>query len=242
MMSRGVAQMASARRSGRRGRRFESCHPDNFYETTERSMLLCSSSMTILIEDQNTLVLRDKNLLAFFLGAVSVGVGLMIVLQLDVFTSQPPVWSGSIGILLGIVVILVTKITTVTLDKSTKKLLFQYQSLTGKKTVEYQLDQIKELELTATFTHSRTGSGYSYHVSFVLVTGEVIPLNLGTVNILRVMGRHILTEKSVGAKIAHFLQVPFQERRPPTVHETLSAVSSTIQTAVAAEIQKKKQD
>ena len=124
MMSRGVAQMASARRSGRRGRRFESCHPDNFYETTERSMLLCSSSMTILIEDQNTLVLRDKNLLAFFLGAVSVGVGLMIVLQLDVFTSQPPVWSGSIGILLGILVILVTKITTVTLDKSTKNSCF----------------------------------------------------------------------------------------------------------------------
>ena len=33
---RGVAQLASARRSGRRGRRFESCHPDQLklFETT----------------------------------------------------------------------------------------------------------------------------------------------------------------------------------------------------------------
>ncbi len=29
---RGVAQLGSARRSGRRGRRFESCHPDHFCE------------------------------------------------------------------------------------------------------------------------------------------------------------------------------------------------------------------
>ena len=46
--------------------------------------------------------------------------------------------------------------------------------------------------------------------------------------------------KNLGAKMASFLNVPFQERRPPTVSETLSAVSSAIQSAAEKEMEKQK--
>ena len=55
------------------------------------------------------------------------------------------------------------------------------------------------------------------------------------------MGRQIIPEKNLGARIAGFLGVPFLEKRPPTVSETLSAVSSAIQNAAEKEMEKRKE-
>jgi len=142
--------------------------------------------------------------------------------------------------LLGGFVIFVTKISTVILDKLSNKLSFLQKGLIGKNSKEYNLDQIKEVELSVAYTSQSKGGGYSYHLAFVLNNGEIVQLNPGSSSIVRIMGRQIIPEKTLGARISSFLNIPFQERRPPTVSETLSAVSSAIQSAAEKEMEKQK--
>lgn len=197
--------------------------------------------MRIVREDQNLMILKDRNIIAFIVGIIFAFVGLAVILKPDFFTNQPPAWSGFIGVLLGGSVVFVAKITTLSLDKTSNKLLFLRKGLISKSTKEYNLDQIKEVELSVAYTSSKNkGGGYSYHLAFVFNNGEIVPFNLGSSSIVRIMGRRVIPEKTIGARIAGFLNVPFQERRPPTVSETLSAVSSAIQGAAEKEMEKQK--
>lgn len=196
--------------------------------------------MMIVRQDQNLMILKDRNIIVFIVGIVFVLVGLAVVLKPDFFTNQPPLWSGFVGILLGGFVVLVAKITTISLNKTSNKFLFLQKGLTSKSIKEYNLDQIKEVELSVAYTPSSKVGGYSYHLAFVFHNGENVPLNPGNSSIIRIMGRQIIPEKTLGAKIASFLNVPFQERRPPTVSETLSVVSSAIQSAAEKEMKKQR--
>lgn len=197
--------------------------------------------MRIVKEDQNLMTLKDRNIIAFAVGIIFFLAGVAVILKPDFFTNQPPLWSGFVGILLGGFVVAVAKITTIKLDKSIGKLTFFREGLIGQNHSEYDLKQIKEVELSVAYhTSSKGGGGHSYHLAFVFNSGEIVPLNPGSSSTIRVMGRQIIPEKTLGARIATFLGVPFQERRPPTVSETLSAVSSAIQSAAEKEIEKQK--
>lgn len=186
------------------------------------------------------MILKDRNAIVFIVGIIFAFAGLAVIFEPNFFTSQPPLWSGFIGVLFGVLVLLVTKVTTVSLDKSSNKLFFLRKGLTSKSIQEYNLDQITEVELSVTYTSSGKGDGYSNHLAFVFHNREVVPLNPGGSSIMKIMGRQIIPEKTLGARIASFLNVPFQERRPPTVSETLSAVSSAIQNATENEMEKQR--
>jgi len=196
--------------------------------------------MRIVKEDQNLMILKDRNIIAYIVGIIFLLAGIMVILKPDFFTNQPPSWSGFVGILLGGFVVAVAKSTTVKLDKLINKLSFSRKGLIGQSNQDYDLNQIKEVELSVAYNTSRKGGGYSYHLAFVLNSGEIVPLNPGSSSIIRVMGRQIIPEKTIGSRIATFLGIPFQERRPPTVSETLSTVSSAIQSAAEKEIEKQK--
>ena len=197
--------------------------------------------MRIVKENENLMVLKEKNIIAFVIGIIFLLAGIVVITKPDFFTNQPPFWSGLVGIFLGGFVIAVAKITTIKLDKSASKLTFLRKGLVGKSSNEYDLKQIKEIELSLAYnSSSRGGGGYSYHLAFVFNGGEIVQLNPGSSSIIRVMGRQIIPEKNLGARIASFLGVPFQERRPPTVSEALSAVSSAIQSAAEKEMEKQK--
>lgn len=196
--------------------------------------------MRIVKEDENLMVLKDRNIIAFAVGIIFLLAGIVVIVKPDFFTNQPPLWSGFVGVILGGFVIFVAKITTINLNKSVGKLTFFRKGLVGKSSKEYDLKQIKEVELSVAYHTSSKGGGYSYHLGFVLNSGEIVQLNPGSSSIIRVMGRQIIPEKTLGARIASFLGVPFQERRPPTVRETLSAVSSAIQNAAEKEMEKQK--
>ncbi len=196
--------------------------------------------MKIVKEDQDLMILKDKNIIVFIVGIIFALAGFAIIFKPDFFTNQPSMWSGFVGVLLGGFVVFVVKITTISLDKTSNKLLFLRKGLTSKTTKEYNLDQIKEVELLVAYSSSSKGGGYSYHLAFVFNSGEIVPLSPGSSSIIRIMGRQIIPEKTLGARIASFLSIPFQERRPPTISETLSAVSSAIQSAAEKEIEKQK--
>jgi len=196
--------------------------------------------MRIVKENENLMVLKDRNIIAFAVGIIFLLAGIAVIIKPDFFTNQPPFWSGLVGILLGGFVVAVAKITTINLDKQVNKLTFLRRGLIGKNSNEYDLNQIKEVELSVAYNTSRKGGGYSYHLAFVLNSGEIVQLNPGSSSIIKVMGRQIIPEKTLGTRIASFLGVPFQERCPPTVSETLSAVTSAIQNAAEKEMEKQK--
>jgi hypothetical protein len=195
--------------------------------------------MKIIQEDDNQMILKDRNYVSFIIGIIFSFLGLITIFKADLFTNQPPIWSGFVWVLLGFFAIIVSKITTITLDKSINKLLFFRKGLSGQSNHEYDLNQIKELELSVAYSQSKRKQGYSYHLAFIFNNGEIVPLSPGTSSNHRLMGRQIIPEKNIGARIASFLGVPFQERRPPTLSETLSTVSSAIQKAVEKEINEK---
>jgi len=198
--------------------------------------------MKIIKEDQNLMVLKNRNVIAFVVGLIFLLAGIVVIFKPDFFTNQPPLWSGFVGVILGGFVVAVAKITTINIDKSANKLTFLRKGLIGKSGNEYDLKQIKEVELSVAYhSSSKGGGGYSYHLAFVFNNGEIVQLNPGSSSIIRVMGRQIIPEKTLGARIAAFLGVPFQERRPPSVSEALSAVSSAIQNAAEKEMEKRKE-
>lgn len=188
------------------------------------------------------MILKDSNVIAFAAGTFFLLVGIIVIVEPDLFTNQPPFWLGFVFMLFGGGMVVGGKIITVYLDKSANKLIFVQKGLSGRKRKEYDLSQIKEVELSVAYNAASKskGGGHSYHVAFVCKSGEIIQLNPGHASVRRFMGRQIIPEKILGVRIAAFLGVPFQERRPPTVQETLSAVTSAIQNVAEQEVTQRK--
>lgn len=185
------------------------------------------------------MVLTDRKIIAFAIGIIFVLAGFTIIFKPDFFTTQLPAWFGFVVILFGGFVVLFAKGTTVNLNKTTNKLSFVRKGLLGKSIKEHNLNQVKEIELSAVYTPSlRRSGGYSYRLAFIFNNGQTIPLNPGSSSVVRIGGRQITFEKTIGARIAGFLNVPFQERRPPTARETLSAISSAVQSSMEKETKK----
>ena len=194
--------------------------------------------MKIIAEDENLMVLKDRNIIAFVIGTIFFLFGIAAIFQPDFFTNQPPLpWSFA-AILLGVITVAVAKITTVKLDKSIGKLTFFQKGLMSQNSNEYDLKKIKEVELNVTYHHGKNG-GYSFHLAFVFDSGEIVQLNPFSSSIVKAIGQQINPEKKLGTRIAAFLGVPFQERRPLSVNEALSAVSSAIKQA-SEEMEKRK--
>lgn len=198
--------------------------------------------MRITTDEQNLLVIKDRKIFAFVIGFIFTLAGLLIILKPNLFSNRPPTWSGIAGILIGVFLLCITKNTTINLNKMAGKLLLERKGLLGRTTKEYDLNQIKEIDLTATYNSSSSlnrGGNYSYKLTFVLNDGEKIPLNSNSLSSsVRVIGIQLIPERKVGAKIAEFLKIPFQETRPPTVGETISDIQSAIQNAAKKEAEK----
>jgi len=194
--------------------------------------------MRVVREDQKLLVLQESGLFVYFIGGLFILIGLVIVFSPSFFSENPPIWTGIVGVLLGSFAIIISKNTTVSLDKASNKLSFLKTGFTGQSIKEYNLDQIKEIEMYASYSSSSNVSGYSYHLAFIFNNGSEIPLNPGDSTIVRLMGKQIILERALGEKIATFLNVPFQKKKPLTTEEAVLQVSSAIQNAAKKEVEK----
>ncbi len=193
--------------------------------------------MTITKETQWLMIIKDRNIMALSIGVIIVLVGLMSIFSPQVFKEKPSLSMGIIFSLLGSFVIFKTKVTTVILDKNTNKLTFTHKSLLSRKAKEYSLNQIKAVELQQIYERK----GYSYGLVFILENNEVVSLTSMGGRMIRSnigIGRKTIKESLIGTRIASFLNVPFNERRAPTLTEIISATKKTIQ----EEIEKRKKD
>jgi hypothetical protein len=193
--------------------------------------------MRITTETQNLMVIKEGSLLPYALGIIFAVLGIIMILNPALFVQKPPLWFSIIFFLGGLSVIFFTTQTFITLDKNAKKLFFASKRLIGKKETAYDLSQIKEIEIQeGYYTHTEmkgpsvsTRGGTTRTLSFVMKDGSRIPFNAG--NRITSSGFQISKPKEgmIGTRVAQFLGVSFQDRRPPTAGEILSEVKETIE-------------
>jgi hypothetical protein len=183
--------------------------------------------MKIIKETSGLMIIKDRSVFAFVVGSIFVSVGILVIFKLTIFKDQPPLWAGIFSAIAGGFVILINKITTITLNKTSNELSFLRKGLSGSNTKRHKLDEIKSVELITGYNTSNSRTCCSYNLVFVSKNNDIIPLKRGSSTKI-VMGKQIVSERKIGPKIANFLNVPFEERRPPTARELLSTISSAI--------------
>lgn len=181
----------------------------------------------IVKQDQETLILQDNNYIANLVGVIFIITGLFIIFKPSVFINNPPTIFGIISSALGLFGILVAKITTITINKTLSKVIFNWKSIIKKDTKEYALNLIKELELRPTYDSNNDG-GRSFHSFFIFQDGNEVALDPYGTTTSRFMNARPNTEISLNTQIANFMGIPFVELRPPTLQETLTAITSKI--------------
>jgi hypothetical protein len=186
--------------------------------------------MKIIKETSTLMVIKEKDFWVLLVGIAFALVGFLMIWNPALFTEQPPLWFGFVFFVIGCLVIFNARETTITLDKTANKLIFEWKFLLrrNKNFKEYDLNQIKEIELEAVYDSSKNRRIF-YKLVFVLNTDEKIDFSQ-TMSTMTGFGRQIINKKrEIGIRVANFLNIPFQERRPPTVREILSTVQEVIQ-------------
>ncbi|MFA6305796.1 MAG: hypothetical protein WC651_03660 [Candidatus Gracilibacteria bacterium] len=169
--------------------------------------------MKIVKQDKNLMILEEKGVMLLVIGIIFLLLGFLLIFEPKFFENQIPVWISFIIILSGVLAVFFAEFTTISFDKKSNKLLLSRKGLKNRSVKEYKLDWIKKVEVFAEYIPSggESTGGYSYHLSVVLSNGEIVQLNLGGSSITRIRGKQIIPEETLGAKIADFLRVPFEE-------------------------------
>ena len=182
--------------------------------------------MKIIKKTSRLMIIKDRSILVFILGTVFLLLGFLMIFKPILF-KESPLWLGIIFFISGGFVIFINKATTINLDKTSNELSFLRKGLTGRSIKKYNLDQIKSIELVASYKTSNGTTKNLYNLVFVFNDNTTVPLGTGGSTTI-IMGKQIVPERKIGPRIANFLNVSFEERRPPTLNEILSVVSSSI--------------
>src|SRR5208283_5608487 len=208
--------------------------------------------MKLTLEGQSRMVLKDHNYSGYAGGAVSliIGVGVAVLFMSNLIA----VGVGVLFALIGIALIATTKMVTITLDKAAGKGAIELKGIIGSGSRDMDLSKIKKLTLSKIMTSSGTGSRYSnqptgaiqfgatqygnrqysihyeYIVNFVMDTGESLPFKLANVSagITDVIMSPDEKEMKFVKQIADFLGVPMECVAPPSLGQTLSAITQGI--------------
>lgn len=141
--------------------------------------------MKVVKEEKNLLVLRENNLISYGLVAIFL-----------VIAIQPRDQGGVTGVVIGLVLIAIIRRTTVILDKTKKLMLIESRSLIKQKTREYDLDQIKAIEVRKNTI-----------IVAVMSDGQEVALNLEGSGRVALNGIGISGVGQLAGKVADFLEV-----------------------------------
>lgn len=193
--------------------------------------------MKIVHETPTALVLKQKNYLGIFVGIIFFIVGTYLLISQGLKDSKL-LLIAIIFIFVSLLVVVLTKFITLTIDKSSGKITLTSKGLVGQKSQDIALDQIQEIAIEESITQVTGNSGSrnqpSYNLVFYLKDGQGIPIHIDSPTSFSVggfpigdyLGRNKIIE--LGNKIASFIGVPFKDSRPPTVTDVISGVVNTI--------------
>ncbi|HNU95718.1 MAG TPA: hypothetical protein PLZ70_01085 [Candidatus Paceibacterota bacterium] len=191
--------------------------------------------MKVTKEDSGLMIVKQRNILFFIIAIFFVILGFSAIFSPDLFVSEaPPLWFGLVFILFGFLAVFSIKITTIRLDRSENKISILKKRIAGRQNLEeFPIENVKEIELAVDFSSSSDGeNSFSYQLYFVLKDGQNKELCQSVTSTNKPSSLIFSSQIKVGKRIADFLGVPFLERRPPTVQETLSTISKTIKDSI----------
>jgi hypothetical protein len=191
--------------------------------------------MKVIKEDSGLMIVKHRNILFFIIAIFFVILGFGATFSPNFLISETtPLWFGLVFILSGFLALFSIKITTIRLDKSENKISILKKRIAGRQNLEeFPIENVKEIELTVDFSSSSDGkNSYSYQLYFVLNDGQNKELGQNVTSTNKPLNSIFSSQIKTGKRIAGFLDVPFLERRPPTVQETLSTVSKTIKDSI----------
>lgn len=176
-------------------------------------------------QEGNRMILKNYNIQRFIFGFIFAAIGISTILY-SVLKHKPilaqiiVIICGSIFALVGILVILMTKMVTIVLEKG-NKCSFLVRTLIGKELKECNVSEIKELRLERFYTLSEgqrvQGVSFSflryyYVLNFVLKNGQELRFEFGSTSSINTLSE---TKKIEARMIAGFLGVPLVEINPP---------------------------
>lgn len=188
--------------------------------------------MRIVTENPDLIVIKSGNLFGYTIGGVFVLLGLVILLQPEnfVINTDIPWWVALFIIILGSLSIVLPTIDYITLNKRTNKLEMLQKNIFWRRSNDYDLSQIKEIEMRSVPNGGRQG-GYSQRLSCMLKSSKQIILPTKSSTLMFRTGAvsfNLSSVESVGRKIANFLNVHFIDKGIPTLAETITEVVNTI--------------
>lgn len=196
--------------------------------------------MKIVQESAVSMVIKDYNYNSLVIGIVFIVLG-----SFSFFKTEPlrnlfdfKVILTGIFPIVGLYIVLITKFTTIVLDKAQNKITFTRKSILGTKHDEVSLAPVVKVELKQeykmeTVEMNANTRGFStrseiprlyYQLALVSNNGQEVqlesPKRSSGVGSILLGGR--TKAREVGQKIATFLNVPFQEISPPDSNAPIS--------------------
>jgi hypothetical protein len=190
--------------------------------------------MKIALESPSRMVLENHEYMTYFIGAFCIVIGVALAF----FLRNPlPIVFGMMFVLVGIFVLVSTKVLTVTLDKATGKGNITSRGIIGSESKDVDLGKVRKITLNRTVgRYSRGAIIYGYFVNFVLDSGESVPFKMANypTGIINQIISPEEKRKESAKQIADFIGVPMEFVAP-----SVSAVMSDMKQALIKEAERK---
>jgi hypothetical protein len=174
--------------------------------------------MKTTLESSSLMTLKDYNISHFLGGVLFFVVGFFIAFFFDADGNLVVPAIGVIFALVGIWLLVSTKLVSISLDKAMNKAKFSLRSILKNESKEITLQQIKSLILEKEIRRSSKGkSRRQFSLRFVLDSGEEMPFEFGSVaGTMDVLTSPEEKIRKQAQQVAEFLGVNLKEIGPPS--------------------------
>ncbi|MFH1956329.1 MAG: hypothetical protein ABIJ28_01650 [Patescibacteria group bacterium] len=178
--------------------------------------------MKIIQQNENMMILKDRvGVWSFLLGMLFVAVGLIAIFSPQTFNQSPPWWLGLIFILLGLSSIFLGKNTTITINKTSKKVLVHQKGFFKTTDKEYSFEQIKEIRIHKETRTTGKETSRLFSLIFVLNDGQEIRFGSAS--------SFYRCKRKIAEKISGFMNIPLQEDFPPSIKNVTDVIQKMIE-------------
>lgn len=200
-------------------------------------MIFC---MKITLESPSLMTLKDYNISHFLGGLLFFVIGLGITLLAGASGNLLPLAIGVIFGLIGLWLLISTKLVNISLDKGMNRAKFSLRSILKNEFKEIPLHEIKGLVLEKEIRRSSKGKKRrQFSLRFVLGSGTELPFEFGSVaGTMDVLTSPEENIRKQAQQVSEFLGVSLKEVGPPSTSKTISAVKD----AIAAGMKKTKKN
>ncbi len=177
-----------------------------------------------LREEGPILRLTQHNIFGYLFGLMFAGIGIFLL------STSGEMFVSLAFAISGVLIIFLVQREEVLVDQSTRNITISKKRLLTKKIQHVQFDSVATIEMRQEINHSSKGNSTTKYPLYVVLKDNsslVLATESGKSGFL--FFDHSKNERVIGNRIAQVIGVPFEERRTPTLGETLQTVRETIE-------------